>query len=93
MFHVGNCPDEHPNADDPTLPCWALRHESGRKVRPDEAMNEILRLRSALNDAMTSLEWIASRTRGKDEADLEARMEMKGYAGSRARVAREALAL
>jgi len=48
-------------------------------------------LRVALNDAMTSLEWIAGRSRGKNEADLEIRMEMKGYAGSRARAAREAL--
>jgi hypothetical protein len=44
MIHLANC-NEHPNANDRSLSCWAIRHDDGRRVTPDEAMDEINRLR------------------------------------------------
>ncbi len=45
----------------------------------------------ALNDAATSLETIALRSYG-EESYLDSKQQMRGYAGSRAGVAREDIA-
>lgn len=57
----------------------------------DELVAEVERLRQALIDAATSLETIHVRSYGKDSF-LDSKHEMRSYAGSRAKVARVALA-
>ena len=57
----------------------------------DELVAEVERLRQALIDAATSLETIHVRSYGKDSF-LDSKHEMRSYAGSRAKVARAALA-
>ena len=57
----------------------------------DELVAEVGRLRQALIDAATSLETIHVRSYGKDSF-LDSKHEMRSYAGSRAKVARVALA-
>ena len=57
----------------------------------DELVAEVERLRQALIDAATSLETIHVRSYGKDSF-LDSKREMRSYAGSRAKVARVALA-
>ncbi len=37
---ISNCND-HPDANDPALSCWALRHDDGRLVAPEEALAAI----------------------------------------------------
>ena len=51
---------------------------------------EVQRLREALNDAATSLETIQLRSYGED-SNLSTMLEVRGYAGNRAKVARAAL--
>ena len=57
----------------------------------DELVAEVERLREALTDAATSLETIHVRSYGEDSF-LDSKHEMRSYAGSRAKVARAALA-
>jgi len=57
----------------------------------DELVAEVERLRQALIDAATSLETIHVRSYGEDSF-LDSKHEMRSYAGSRAKVARVALA-
>ena len=57
----------------------------------DELVAEVERLRQALIDAATSLETIHVRSYGEDSF-LDSKHEMRIYAGSRAKVARAALA-
>ena len=57
----------------------------------DELVAEVERLREALTDAATSLETIHVRSYGEDSF-LDSKHEMRSYAGSRAKVARVALA-
>ena len=60
-----------------------------QQARADlEAENK--RLREALNDAATSLETIQLRSYGEDSG-LSTLLEVRGYAGNRAKVARAAL--
>lgn len=47
-LHLGNC-NEHPEANDPTISCWAIRDESGRKVGPDELLAHIAELEGAVD--------------------------------------------
>lgn len=56
----------------------------------DELVTEVERLHQALIDAATSLETIHVRSYGKDSF-LDSKHEMRSYAGSRAKVARQAL--
>ena len=57
----------------------------------DELVAEVERLRQALIDAATSLETIHVRSYGEDSF-LDSKQEMRSYAGSRAKIARAALA-
>ena len=57
----------------------------------DELVAEVERLRQALIDAATSLETIHVRSYGEDSF-LDSKQEMRSYAGSRAKIARVALA-
>ena len=61
------------------------------KDRCEELQTEVERLRQALIDAATSLETIHVRSYGEDSF-LDSKHEMRSYAGSRAKVARAALA-
>lgn len=51
---------------------------------------DVARLREALNDAATSLETIQLRSYGEDSG-LSTLLEVRGYAGNRAKVARAAM--
>ena len=72
-----------------------LSHQAEHAVHAinshDELVAEVERLRQALIDAATSLETIHVRSYGKDSF-LDSKHEMRSYAGSRAKVARVALA-
>lgn len=57
----------------------------------DELVAEVERLRQSLIDAATSLETIHVRSYGEGSF-LDSKHEMRSYAGSRAKVARAALA-
>ena len=61
------------------------------KDKCEDLQAEVERLRQALIDAATSLETIHVRSYGKDSF-LDSKHEMRSYAGSRAKVARVALA-
>lgn len=56
----------------------------------DELVAEVERLRQALIDAATSLETIHMRSYGEDSF-LDSKHQMRSYAESRAKVARQAL--
>lgn len=44
---LANC-IEHPRTVDPTLTCWAVRHENLTRATPEEIMAELRRLHAAL---------------------------------------------
>lgn len=59
-------------------------------ISHDELVAEVDRLRRALTDAATSLETIHMRSHGEDSF-LDSKHQMRSYAESRAKVARQAL--
>lgn len=65
--------------------------ELGTSEKCDQLREQVALLREALHDAATSLETIAVRSYG-EESYLDSKQQMRGYAGARAGVAREALA-
>ncbi|HQY77380.1 MAG TPA: hypothetical protein PLT54_11625 [Rhodoferax sp.] len=76
---------------DNDVPVWMADFAvaQAEQARADlEAENK--RLRDALNDAATSLETIQLRSYGED-SNLSTMLEVRGYAGNRAKVARAAL--